>query len=117
MVGQGERNDDFYRSLTARSAGGFEVDELDPWGVIESIEYGAVVVPHALALAAELPPLPPALRRLAARIGPVSRRLELAQEACNAKPTVQRLRERFIAAAVAHADLHRRLESWGEAAA
>lgn len=112
MVGQGVRNDEFYRSLTVRSAGGFVTQDLDPWGILESVEYGAVVVPHAIALGADLPPLPPALRRLAARVGPVSRRLHLAQEACDAKPAVRRHRERFIAAAVAHADLHRRLESW-----
>jgi hypothetical protein len=112
LVGQGERNDEFYRALTVRSAGGFVVQGIDPWGVLESIEYGAVVVPHALVLAADLPALPPALRRLAARVGPIGRRLRLAQEACDARPGVQRLRERFIAAAVAHADLHRRLESW-----
>jgi hypothetical protein len=116
VVGQGERNDAFYRSLTVRSAGGFVVQDLDAWGVLESAEHGAVLVPHALAEAAELPPLPPALRRLAARVGPTGRRLRLAQEACDAKPGVRRLRERFIAAAVAHAELHRRLEAWsGEA--
>lgn len=117
MVGQGTRNDEFYRSLTVRSAGGFLAQGLDPWGILESVEYGAVVVPHAIAIGADLPPLPPALRRLAARIGPISRRLQLAQEACDAKPAVQRNRERFLAAAVAHADLHRRLESWGGEAA
>jgi len=112
MVGQGERNDEFYRSLTVRSCGGFVVTDLEPWGILESIEHGAVVVPHVVVSASDLPPLPPALRRLAARVGPVSRRLQLAQEACDARPTVLRLRQRFLAAAVAHADLHRRLESW-----
>jgi hypothetical protein len=114
MVGQGARNDEFYRSLTVRSAGGFVVPDLEPWGVLESVEHGAVVVPHVVTLGAEVPPLPPELRRLAARIGPVSRRLRLAQERSDAKPAVRRHRERFIAAAVAHADLHRRLESWGD---
>lgn len=112
MVGQGERNLEFYRALTVRSAEPFVVDGLEPWGILESVEHGAVVVPHALVLATDLPPLPPALRRLAARVGPMARRLQRAQEACDARPTVRRLRERFIGAAVAHADLHRRLESW-----
>lgn len=115
VVGQGERNDEFYRRLTVRSAGGFVATDLDPWGILESIEYGAVVVPHALALGADLPSLPPALHRLAARVGPAARRLESAQEACDARPAVRRLRDRFIAAAMAHADLHRRLESWSAA--
>jgi hypothetical protein len=112
VVGQGVRNDEFYRSLTVRSAGGYVVQGLDAWGVLESVEHGAVLVPHALAVAADLPPLPPALRRMAARVGPMARRLRQAQEACDARPGVRRLRERFIAVAVAHADLHRRLEAW-----
>ncbi|MFK4731514.1 hypothetical protein ROT00_17630 [Agromyces mediolanus] len=112
VVGQGEGQRAFYSRLTVTSAGVFEAEGVEPWGVIESAEYGAVLVPAELAAAATLPALPAGLQRLAARVGPSNRRLQQAKQATDARPAVRRLRERFIAAAVAHAEVHRRLEEW-----
>ncbi|MFD6054455.1 hypothetical protein [Agromyces sp. NPDC060279] len=114
VVGQGELQRSFYARLTITSAAVFdgEAEGVEPWGVLESAEYGAVLVPAELAAATTLPELPPALHRLASRVGPVTRRLEQAKRATDERPAVQRFRERFIAAAVAHAELHRRLEEW-----
>jgi hypothetical protein len=112
VVGQGERQYEFYARLTVSSAGAFAPAGYEPWGVLESHEHGAVIVTPEVVAAAELPPLPPALDRLAARIGPSNGRLTRAKQATDERPAVRRLRERFIAAAVAHAELHRRLEEW-----
>ncbi|WP_350348567.1 hypothetical protein ABIQ69_01165 [Agromyces sp. G08B096] len=114
MVGQGVRNERFYRDLTVRSVAAFTDDDVEPWGILETVEHGAVVVPYEIALAADLPRAPVALRRLAARVGPMNQRLARAQAARDASPAVVRLRERFIAAAIAHATLHRQLELWGQ---
>ncbi len=112
VVGQGETQRAFYARLTVTSAGVLEAEGVEAWGVLESAEHGAVLVPAELAAASVLPALPPALQRLAARVGPANRRLRQAKDATDARPAVQRFRERFIAAAVAHAELHRRLEEW-----
>lgn len=112
VVGQGELQRSFYARLTVTSAEVFEAEGVEPWGVLESAEHGAVLVPAELAAATTLPELPPALHRLAARVGPVTRRLQQAKRATDERPAVQRLRERFIAAAVAHAEVHRKLEEW-----
>lgn len=112
VVGQGERQFEFYARLTVSSAGAFAIPGHEPWGVLESAEHGAVIVSPEVVAAADLPGLPPALDRLAARIGPSNLRLARAKAATDERPAVQRLRERFIAAAVAHAELHRRLEEW-----
>jgi hypothetical protein len=112
VVGQGERQLEFYARLTVSSAGAFVWPGHEPWGVLESAEHGAVIVSPEVVAAAELPALPPSLHRLAARVGPSNQRLSRAKEATDERPAVQRLRERFIAAAVAHAELHRRLEEW-----
>lgn len=112
VVGQGERNDAFLVRLTVRSSGTFESPGLEPWGVLETLEHGAVIVPSAIASATMLPTLPVPLRRLGARIGPTTRRLEVAQRAVEERPAVRRIRDRFVAAAVAHATLHRQLEAW-----
>jgi hypothetical protein len=112
VVGQGEEQRAFYARLTVTSAAVFEAEGVEPWGVLESAEHGAVLVPAELAAATTLPALPPALHRLAARVGPANRRLQQAKEVTDGRPAVQRFRERFIAAAVAHAALHRKLEEW-----
>lgn len=112
VVGQSERNDAFLRELTVRSASTFESEGMVPWGILETEGHGAVVVPADLAAAANVPRSAIALRRLAARVGPMQRRLEAAQAAIEERPAVRRLRTRFIAAAVAHAALFRQLEDW-----
>ncbi|HEY6799290.1 MAG TPA: hypothetical protein VI121_01510 [Agromyces sp.] len=112
VVGQGERNDAFLDSLTVRSGGTFIADGLEPWGLLETAEHGAVVVPAEITMGARLPRLPLPLRRLGARIGPAVRRLASAQASVEERPSVRRLRDRFVAAAVAHSDLHRQLEAW-----
>ncbi|WP_146185011.1 hypothetical protein [Agromyces badenianii] len=112
VVGQGERNDAFLRELTVRSAAAFEVDGMETWGILETVEHGALVVPADLAAAATVARASVALRRLGARVGPTRRRLEAAQAAVEERPAVRRLRARFIAAAVAHAALHGQLERW-----
>ena len=112
VVGQGERNDAFLGALTVRSAGTFELEGSAPWGLLETVEHGAVIVPAELTVATRLAKLPVALRRLGARIGPITRRLEVAQAAVEKRPAVRRLRDRFVAAGVAHAALHRQLEEW-----
>lgn len=112
VVGQGARNDAFLGALTVRSAGTFELEGSAPWGLLESVEHGAVIVPAELTVATRLAKLPVSLRRLGDRIGPITRRLEIAQAAVEERPGVRRLRDRFVAAAVAHAALHRQLGEW-----
>lgn len=112
VVGQGERQLEFYRRLTVVSAGVIVPQGDEPAGVLETLEHGGVIVPGELAAAARLPAAPPALLRLAARAEPSTRRMLKAKRDTDERPAVQRLRERFIAAAVAHAEVHRRLEEW-----
>lgn len=112
VVGQGSRNETFYRTLTVRSASRFDVPGLQPWGVVETVELGGVVVPPELVSGADLPRLPVPLRKLAARVGPTRARFLAAQAQSEARPAVVRLRKRFLNAAVADARLHRQLEEW-----
>ena len=44
VVGQGERQFEFYARLTVSSAGAFAPPGHEPWGVLESAEHGAVIV-------------------------------------------------------------------------
>jgi hypothetical protein len=93
------------------------VDGRESWGVLATVNRGAIAVPAELAKAAELPSLPKDLARIATKVGPVNDQLRRAILLARRNPDDTELQEAVIHAAVEHAQLHESLRVWRPAPA